>query len=115
MLSHDLRRARKLPVIRGARYAQSNALDVGGHQGCLLGFSRGVLQFRELDSLAISTSLAGMALGGWLAGAIYDWTGTYAAALIDGIGWNIVNMVIVIWLSQQTFRRAAAPLPRPSA
>jgi MFS family permease len=27
-------------------------------------------------SLAISTTLAGMALGGWLAGAIYDWTGS---------------------------------------
>jgi MFS family permease len=58
-------------------------------------------------SLAISTTLAGMALGGWLAGAIYDWTGSYAAALINGIGWNIVNMAIVIWLLQQTLGRAA--------
>ena len=54
----------------------------------------------------ISTTLAGMALGGWLAGAIYDWTGSYAAALINGIGWNIVNMAIVIWLLQQTLGRA---------
>jgi MFS family permease len=53
-------------------------------------------------SLAISTTLAGMALGGWLAGAIFDWTGSYAAALLNGIGWNIVNMAIVIWLLQQT-------------
>jgi MFS family permease len=58
-------------------------------------------------SLAISTTLAGMALGGWLAGAIYDWTGSYAAALINGIGWNIVNMAIVIWLLQRTRWRAA--------
>jgi MFS family permease len=58
-------------------------------------------------SLAISTTLAGMALGGWLAGAIYDWTGSYAAALINGIGWNIVNMAIVIWLLQHTLGRAA--------
>jgi MFS family permease len=58
-------------------------------------------------SLAISTTLAGMALGGWLAGAIYDWTGSYAAALINGIGWNIVNTAIVIWLLRQTLGRAA--------
>jgi MFS family permease len=62
-------------------------------------------------SLAISTTLAGMALGGWLAGAIYDWTGSYAAALINGIGWNIVNIAIVIWLLQQTLGRAARAGP----
>ena len=56
-------------------------------------------------SLAISTTLAGMALGGWLAGAIYDRTGSYAAALINGIAWNIVNLAIVIWLLQQMRRR----------
>jgi hypothetical protein len=48
-----------------------------------------------------------MALGGWLAGAIYDWTGSYAAALINGIGWNIVNIAIVIWLLQRILGRAA--------
>jgi MFS family permease len=58
-------------------------------------------------SLAISTTLAGMALGGWLAGAIYDWTGSYAAALVNGIAWNIVNMAIVFWLLQRMHRRAA--------
>lgn len=68
-------------------------------------------------SLAISTTLAGMALGGWLAGAIYDWTGSYTAALTNGVGWNIVNMAIVIWLLQQTLGRAArtgASLPLSS-
>jgi predicted MFS family arabinose efflux permease len=57
-------------------------------------------------SLAISTTLAGMALGGWLAGAIYDWTGSYAAALVNGIAWNIVNMAIVFWLLHRKRRRA---------
>jgi MFS family permease len=66
-------------------------------------------------SLAISTTLAGMALGGWLAGAIYDWTSSYAAALINGIGWNIVNMAIVIWLLQQTLGRAASTACHPSS
>jgi MFS family permease len=58
-------------------------------------------------SLAISTTLAGMALGGWLAGVIYDWTGSYAAALVNGIAWNIVNMAIAFWLLQRKRRRAA--------
>jgi MFS family permease len=58
-------------------------------------------------SLAISTTLAGMALGGWLAGAIYDWTGSYAAALVNGIAWNMANMAIAVWLLQRRHRRAA--------
>jgi MFS family permease len=52
-------------------------------------------------SLAISITLGGMALGGLLAGAIYDWTGSYAAALVNGIAWNIGNMAIAFWLLQQ--------------
>jgi MFS family permease len=58
-------------------------------------------------SLAISTTLAGMALGGWLAGAIYDWTGSYAAALVNGIAWTMANMAIACWLLRQTRGRRA--------
>jgi MFS family permease len=57
-------------------------------------------------SLAISITLAGMALGGWLAGAIYDWTGSYVAALINGIAWNVVNMAIAVWLLHRKRRLA---------
>ncbi|PJG52033.1 MFS transporter [Bradyrhizobium forestalis] len=57
-------------------------------------------------SLAISVTLAGMALGGWMAGAIYDWTGSYASALINGIAWNIANMAIAAWLLERQRRRA---------
>ncbi|MCS3764258.1 MFS family permease [Bradyrhizobium centrosematis] len=56
-------------------------------------------------SLAISVTLAGMALGGWMAGAIYDATGSYASALINGIAWNIVNMAIAAWLLQRQRRQ----------
>ncbi|WP_128919197.1 MFS transporter [Bradyrhizobium nanningense] len=55
-------------------------------------------------SLAISVTLAGMAMGGWMAGAIYDWTGSYASALVNGIAWNIVNMAIAAWLLQRQRR-----------
>jgi MFS family permease len=57
-------------------------------------------------SLAISVTLAGMALGGWMAGAIYDWTGSYASALVNGIAWNIVNMAIAAWLLKRRRRCA---------
>jgi MFS family permease len=57
-------------------------------------------------SLAISATLGGMALGGWLAGAIYDWTGSYAAAMVNGIAWNIVNMAITFWLLHRKRPRA---------
>ena len=59
-------------------------------------------------SLAISTTLAGMALGGWLAGLIYDWTGSYTAALVNGIAWNLTNMAIAFWLMQRMRQRARA-------
>jgi MFS family permease len=55
-------------------------------------------------SLAISVTLAGMALGGWMAGAIFDRTGSYAAALVNGIAWNVVNMAITAWLLQRQRR-----------
>jgi len=37
----------------------------------------------------------GMALGGWLAGALYDHFGYYAPAFAAGIGANILNILIV--------------------
>jgi predicted MFS family arabinose efflux permease len=38
---------------------------------------------------------AGMALGGWLAGILYDHYGYYAPAFAAGIGANILNIVVV--------------------
>ena len=38
---------------------------------------------------------AGMALGGWLAGILYDHYGYYAPAFAAGIGANILNFLIV--------------------
>ena len=65
--------------------------------------------------ISMATTLAGMALGDWLAGAIYDGTGSYAAALINGIAWNIVNMAIVFWLLQQMRGRAERAHPPADA
>jgi hypothetical protein len=39
-----------------------------------------------------------MALGGWMSGAIFDMTGSYHAAFINGILWNVLNTAIAIGL-----------------
>jgi len=38
---------------------------------------------------------SGMAAGGWIAGAIYDYVGFYAAAFAAGILLNLGNAVII--------------------
>jgi predicted MFS family arabinose efflux permease len=43
-------------------------------------------------------TVAGMALGGWMSGAIFDLTGSYRAAFLNGIAWNLLNMAIAFWL-----------------
>jgi MFS family permease len=48
--------------------------------------------------LVMFATLSGMALGGWLAGAIFDLTGSYQAAFLDGIAWNLLNVSIMSWL-----------------
>jgi MFS family permease len=56
--------------------------------------------------IVLMASLGGMGLGGWLAGAIYDATGSYSAAFLNGVIWNAVNVAIVLWLLGR--RRASA-------
>ena len=46
----------------------------------------------------LMATLLGMALGGWLSGAVFDWTGSYRAAFINGIGWNLLNLAIAGFL-----------------
>jgi MFS family permease len=49
-------------------------------------------------AIVLMATLFGMALGGWLSGAIFDLTGSYRAAFINGIGWNLLNLSIALWL-----------------
>lgn len=48
--------------------------------------------------LVLLATLLGMAFGGWLSGAIFDLTGSYHAAFLNGLGWNLLNVAIVSWL-----------------
>jgi len=45
-------------------------------------------------SVVLTSTLFGMALGGWMSGAIFDLTGSYRAAFLNGIAWNLLNMAI---------------------
>jgi MFS family permease len=46
----------------------------------------------------IMASLLGMALGGWMSGWVFDLTGSYHAAFLNGIAWNLLNLCIASWL-----------------
>jgi MFS family permease len=55
----------------------------------------------------LMASMLGMALGGWMSGLIFDFTGSYGAAFLNGIGWNAMNVAIVLWLPLRRRSRAA--------
>jgi MFS family permease len=56
----------------------------------------------------LMATLIGMALGGWMSGAIFDLTGSYRAAFANGLTWNLVTVVVALWLIARPGRRAAA-------
>ena len=57
--------------------------------------------------LALFFTIGGMAVGGWIAGALYDLTGSYTASFINAIAFNIFNLII----AQALLRRAKRPQP----
>ena len=52
----------------------------------------------ERVGLLIFATIIGMSLGGWLSGEIYDYTSSYSLAFLNGIFWNIINLIIMIYL-----------------
>jgi MFS family permease len=56
--------------------------------------------------VVLMATLIGMALGGWMSGWIFDLTGSYQAAFLNGLGWNLVNVSIMLWLLLRPGRRA---------
>jgi MFS family permease len=62
-----------------------------------------------LVGLVIMSTIAGMALGGWLSGAIFDLTGSYWQAFAHGLAWNILNGAIAAFLLMRHQRLRLAP------
>ena len=58
-------------------------------------------------------SLLGMALGGWMSGKVFDLTGSYHAAFINGAAWNSLNLTIALFLLWR-MRRPSAALELPA-
>jgi MFS family permease len=48
--------------------------------------------------IVLTATMLGMALGGWMSGVIFDLTGSYRMAFLNGIAWNLVNMAIALML-----------------
>ena len=78
--------------------------------------------------IVIMASIFGMALGGWLSGWIYDATGSYRAAFVNGIAWNLAHIALATVLLRRgsagspprrgrrrgVMRAGAAPGPAPA-
>ena len=52
--------------------------------------------------LVLMATLVGLALGGWMSGKIFDVTGSYQAAFLNGLAWNLLNVSIATWLLLRT-------------
>jgi len=53
--------------------------------------------------MVLMSTLFGMALGGWMSGAVFDLTGSYRAAFLNGIAWNALNLGIVLFLLARVY------------
>jgi MFS family permease len=78
-------------------------LSQGGIVPCYAIIVREYMPAKEAGQrigIVMMATIFGMALGGWMSGWIYDLTGSYAAAFLNGIAWNLLNVAAIglfIW------------------
>src|SRR5690606_19726388 len=87
-------------------------LSQGGIVPCYAIIVREYLPAREAGQrvgIVIMATIAGMAIGGWMSGWIYDLTGSYRTAFLNGVVWNLVNIGAMLLILLRTPRTAPAP------
>jgi predicted MFS family arabinose efflux permease len=57
--------------------------------------------------IVIFASVFGMSFGGWVSGVIFDATGSYGAAFLNGLAWNALNITIMVALLVRSRQRLA--------
>ena len=57
--------------------------------------------------IVILASVVGMSFGGWVSGVIFDATGSYGAAFLNGLVWNALNITIMAGLLLRARQRLA--------
>ena len=57
--------------------------------------------------IVIFASVFGMSFGGWVSGVIFDATGSYAAAFVNGFAWNVLNLAIMAMLLMRSRQQLA--------
>jgi MFS family permease len=57
-------------------------------------------------STVLMATVFGMALGGWMSGVIFDLTGSYQVAFLNGILWNLLNLAIAVALLRRSLEPA---------
>ena len=48
--------------------------------------------------LVLGATIVGMALGGWISGEIFDLTQSYYLAFVNGILWNLLNILAIVYV-----------------
>ncbi|UVK41559.1 MFS transporter [Mesorhizobium sp. AR10] len=83
-------------------------LSQGGIVPCYAIIVREYMPAKEAGQrvgIVMMATIFGMAIGGWMSGWIYDLTGSYAAAFLNGIAWNLLNilaMTLLLWKARRS-------------
>jgi MFS family permease len=64
--------------------------------------------------IAMTATILGMAAGGYISGAIFDWTASYQMAFLNGLVWNMLNLALVSWLMMRP-RMKAREMPQAAS